>query len=86
MDKKVKELRELIRLQEELTAEIEAIKDSIKAVMADQDTDELRGADYRITWKEVKSSRLDTRALKKELPDVASRYMKESTCRRFLIA
>lgn len=86
IDNKVKELRELIRMQEELSAEIESIKDSIKDYMTDHDTDILTGIDYKVTWKQVTSHRIDTRALKKDLPDIASQYMKESVSRRFLIA
>lgn len=65
MSSKVKELRELKRMQEELAAEIESVQDAIKAEMTARNTDTLNGDDYKITWKEVASSRLDTAALKK---------------------
>lgn len=80
---KVTELQELRRMQEELTAEIDAITDEIKAVMGDQE--ELSAGAFKITWKPVTSSRIDTSALKKELPEVAARYMKTSTVRRFCV-
>lgn len=80
---KVTELQELRRMQEELTAEIDAITDEIKAVMGDQE--ELSAGAFKITWKPVTSSRIDTSALKKELPDIAARYMKTSTVRRFCV-
>lgn len=80
---KVTELQELRRMQEELTAEIDAITDEIKAVMGDQE--ELSAGAFKITWKSVTSSRIDTSALKKELPEVAARYMKTSTVRRFCV-
>jgi len=86
MSSKVQELRELKRMQDELAAEIEAVQDSIKAEMAARSVDTLAGADYKITWKEVTSSRLDTAALKKALPEVAARFMKQSTARRFVLA
>lgn len=81
---KVTELQELRRMQEELTAEIDAITDEIKAVMGDQE--ELSAGAFKITWKPVTSSRIDTSALKKELPDIAARYMKTSTVRRFCVS
>lgn len=80
---KVTELQELKRMQEELTAAIEAITDEIKAAMGEQE--ELSAGAFRITWKPVTTSRIDTTALKKELPDVAARYLKTSTTRRFCV-
>ena len=64
MDRKVKELRELKRMQEELTAEIEAIQDELKAHMDTHGTDTLLGFDWKVTWKPVTSNRLDSTALK----------------------
>ena len=86
MDSKVKELRELKRLAEELQAEIEAAQDAIKAEMTAQAVDTLSGADWKVTWKEVISSRLDTTALKKAMPDVAQAFTKATTTRRFCVA
>ena len=39
-----------------------------------------------MTWKNVTSNRLDSTALKKELPDIAARFMKQTTTRRFCVA
>ncbi len=86
MDSKVKELRELKRMADELAGEIEAIQDEIKAHMTEQDTDTLTGDDWKVTWKAVTSKRLDTTALKKALPDVAEQFTKESTSKRFVLA
>lgn len=86
MDNKVNELRELRRMAEELQAEINAAQDDIKAYMDSQGVDTLTGTDWKVTWKDVTSSRLDTTALKKVLPDVAKRFMKSTTSRRFVLA
>ena len=86
MESKVKELRELRRMAEELDAEIEALQDSIKAEMTTRGTEELTGSDWRITWKSVTSTRLDTTAFKKELPEIAARFLKQTTARRFVLA
>lgn len=86
MDRKVKELRELKRMQEELTAEIEAIQDELKAHMDTHGMDTLLGFDWRITWKPVTSRRLDTTAFRKEMPELAERFTKSTTCRRFVLA
>lgn len=86
MNARVKELRELKRMQDELAAEIEALQDEIKSEMTAREVDTLTGTDWKISWKPVTSSRLDSKALKAELPDVAARFTKETTSRRFLLA
>ena len=85
-NEKVHQLRELWRMQEELSAEIEAIQDELKAHMDANGMDTLLGFDWRITWKAVTSNRLDSTALKKELPEIAARFMKQTTARRFVLA
>lgn len=86
MDSKIKELRELRRMADELAAEIESITDSIKASMDIQGVDTVNGTDWKVTYKAVTSSRLDTAALKKALPDLAAQFTKTTTARRFCIA
>ncbi|MDO5000624.1 MAG: hypothetical protein Q4E20_00105 [Eubacteriales bacterium] len=81
---KIKELRELQALIEEAQAEAETIKDTIKAQMGD--CEELRAGEYKITWKPVESSRIDTAALKKVMPQIAEAFTKTTTTRRFCIA
>ena len=83
---KVNDLRELRRMAEELQGEIDAITDAIKAHMNAAGADELTGADYKITWKLVTSDRLDTAALRKALPEIAERFSKTTTSRRFVLA
>ncbi len=86
MDSKIKELRELRRMADELQAEIDSLQDSIKAELAARNVDTLTGTDWRVTWKTVTSSRLDSTALKKELPEIAARFMRRTTARRFVLA
>ena len=78
------EYRELQRMQEDLTAEMDALKDQIRAEMGESET--VTAGEYRISYKPVESSRLDTTALKKVLPDIAARFMKTTVSRRFLIS
>lgn len=79
---KMKELRELRRMADE----IEAVQDNIKSRMDAQGVDILSGSDWKVTWKPVASARLDSSALKKELPEIAVRFMKQATTRRFVLA
>lgn len=84
MEAKVKELMELKRMQEELAAEIEAAEQAIKDVMGEEEI--LLAGAYKVTWKSVTSTRIDTTALKKAMPDVAEQFAKKTTTRRFVVA
>lgn len=81
---RIRDLRELQALIEEAQGEAEAIRDELKAYMGD--AEELRAGEYLVTWKPVTSSRIDTRALREALPDVAREYTRETTTRRFVVA
>ena len=86
MEMKVKELRELRSMADDLAAEISAIEDELKGHMKDNGMDELHGPTFKITWKEVTSSRLDGKALKKAAaPEQYSRFTKVTTSRRFIL-
>lgn len=82
---KVKQIRELQALIDEATAEAEALKDEVKAYMGE--SEELRAGDYKVTYKSVTSTRIDTTALKKAC-DAAfiAQFSKTTTSRRFQIA
>jgi len=86
MEIKVKELRELRRMAEELAGEIAAIEDDIKASMTASATDEISGPTFKITWKPITSSRLDSKALKAAVPELVERFTKTTTSRRFILA
>ena len=51
-----------------------------------QGVDTINGTDWKVTYKAVTSSRLDTAALKKALPDLAQQFTKTTSTRRFLVA
>lgn len=84
--RKLTELAELHKMAEDLNAEIETIQDSIKAHMTEAETDSLTAGTYKVTWKEVTSTRIDTTDLRKDLPEVWQEYGKTTTTRRFSVA
>lgn len=86
IESKVQEIRELKRMQEELSAELEALTCEIKAHMDAEGVDTISGTDWKVTYKAVTSSRIDTSALKKALPDLAQQFTKTTTARRFCVA
>lgn len=86
LDSQIHELRELRRMADELAAAIDTIQDAIKAEMTAAGVDVLTGSDWKAVWKPITSSRIDTAALKKALPDLAAQFTKTSTVRRFSVA
>lgn len=80
---KIRQLRKLQALIEKTEKEAEAIKNEIKAHMGD--TEELRAGEYKVTWKNVVSTRLDTKAMKQALPDLVERFTSTVTTRRFCV-
>lgn len=83
INKIMQELAEYVRMSEELNGTIEGLKDTLKAYMVEKNEDTLVGKEHKVTYKSVTASRVDTVALKKELPDVAARYTKITEFRRF---
>ena len=83
MEGKIKELMELKRMKEEIEVEIAAAEDEIKGVMGDEET--LLAGAFKVSWKTFTSSRLDSTALKKALPEIAAKFTKTMTARRFSI-
>lgn len=86
LESKVSQLRELRRMQDELAAEIAATEDELKAYMTANDADTLHGPSFKITWKEVTSSRLDSKALKAAAPTIWEQFSRQTTTRRFIVA
>lgn len=84
IESKCRELRELQALIDEAQSEVESIKDELKFAMGN--TEELRAGEYKLTWKPVKTVKLDVKALRTALPDIAARFSRESTTRRFCVA
>mgnify|MGYP003290153910 FL=1 len=80
---KAEELKELKAMREELDAEIIAIEEEIKQEMGDKET--LTVGAFKITWKAITSSRFDSTAFKKAMPELAAQFTKTTTTRRFSI-
>ena len=83
LESTIHEILDLKRMREEMDATITALEDSIKAVMGDEEI--LTAGAYKVSWKTFTSSRVDTTALKKAMPDVAAQFTKQTTARRFSI-
>ena len=83
---KCRELRQLQALIDEAQAEAETIKDAIKAELTRQSVDELTAGEYKVRWTVVKSSRLDTNALRKAAPELCEKFTRSVEAKRFCVA
>jgi predicted phage-related endonuclease len=79
----MKELAQYNRIAEETAAVIEGLKDKLKVYMVENNLDTLNGDEHKATYKEVINNRIDTTALKAELPDIAKKYTKSTPSMRF---
>lgn len=82
---KVEQLKELEALIREAEAEVESLKDEIKAEMTKQSKEEMNVGRYVVRWTSIASDRFDTTAFKKAMPQVYGMYLKQSHSRRFSI-
>ena len=83
LEAQIKERLELKRMREELDAEIAQQEDAIKSIMGDEET--LLAGAFKVSWKSFTSSRLDSTALKKALPEIAEQFTRQTTIRRLSI-
>ena len=83
---KVRELKELKAMLEEIEAEIDTIEDEIKAELPARNTEEMSVDVYQVRWPKVTSSRFDTSAFKKTHAELYNQYTKQTETRRFCVA
>lgn len=86
IENRIKKLQAIEARQNELAAAAEAIRAELKTTMEEKGLDELQTKNFIVRWKEVVSSRIDSKALKAAFPDIYSRFCKASASRRFTIA
>ena len=84
--RKSKKYREIQAMIKELEGEAEMIKTELTTLMEAMDIDVIEADIFTVRWTPYTSNRVDTNALRKELPDIAARYMVTSKTKRFQIA
>ena len=84
MANRVKKIKELEAQASEINKQIDALKAEIQAEMQEQEY--LQACEFIINWAQVITSRLDTKRIKNELPDIYNKYIKETQSRRFSIS
>ena len=83
---KIELLNKYEAMMEELKAEADAVRNSIKAEMEARKVEELIAGQYIVRWTSVLSNRFDSTAFKKVLPDLYKAYTKQTASRRFSIS
>ena len=83
---KIEALTEWEAIIEEAKAEAEALRDSIKAEMMEQGTEEMVVGKYIVRWTSVLTNRFDTTGFKKAYADLYKTFTKQSNSRRFSIS
>lgn len=78
------ELAQYTRMAEEIAVTVDSLKDTLKKHMEENGLDSIAGSEHKASYKAVTSSRIDTAALKKELPEVAAKYMRKIETKRFI--
>ena len=85
LEMKCRELRQLQNLIEEAQAEAEALTDKLKAAMVERGTETLQGDGWKVTWKNVVSSRFNSQKFKADHADLYSQYSKQTTTTPFCV-
>ena len=81
-----KELLSIRSMISELEAEAEALTDKIKSAMTERGEETLTGDGWKASWKNVNSSRFDSKSFKEDYPDVYEAYSKATTTTRFTLS
>lgn len=83
---KIEALREWENIIAEAQAEVEAIRDLIKAEMMERNTEEMEVGAYIVRWTSILSNRFDTTSFKKAHNDLYKEFTKQTASRRFTIS
>ena len=83
---KIELLNRYEAMMEEIKAEADSIRNSIKAEMEAREVEELIAGQYIIRYTSVLSNRFDSTAFKKVMPELYKAYTKQTASRRFTIS
>ena len=83
---KIELLNKYEAMMEEIKAEADSIRNSIKAEMEAREVEELIAGQYIIRYSSVLSNRFDSTAFKKVMPEIYKAYTNQVSSRRFSIS
>lgn len=79
------DMQELRRMADEIDKEIHILQNHIQAHMGAVNADQLVCGPFSITWKPVETVRINSAALKHDLPEIWERYRTVSSSMRFTV-
>lgn len=79
----MREIAEYTRMAEEIGATLDSLKDTLKKHMEENGLDSIAGSEHKASYKAVTSSRIDTTALKRDFPEIAAKYTRTTSSKRF---
>lgn len=83
LEEKLVKREEILETVDELKKEASAIDQEIKLALAEREYGE--SGQYRVTWGNVESTRLNTKKLRSDHPEIYAEYSEKSNTRRFQI-
>ncbi|MBR5480820.1 MAG: hypothetical protein IKU85_03870 [Bacteroidaceae bacterium] len=83
---KIELLNRYETMMEEIKAEADKVRNSIKAEMEVREVEELIAGQYIVRYTSVLSNRFDSTAFKKVMPELYKAYTKQTASRRFTIS
>ncbi len=82
-NEKLKRRQELVGLLDKLETEKKQIEQELKIYLGDAEMAE--NEQYRVSWKNISTNRIDSKRLKEEEPEIYKRFQKTSQSRRFQV-
>ena len=79
----MQELAQYTRMAEEIAATVDSLKDTLKKYMDENGLDSIAGNEHKASYKAVTSSRIDTATLKRDFPEIAAKYTRTTSSKRF---
>ena len=83
---KIELLNKYEAMMEEVKAQADTIRNSIKAEMEAREVEELIAGQYIVRYTSVLSNRFDSTAFKKVMPEIYKAYTKQISSHRFTIS
>ncbi len=81
----IERIRELEAQQDAINAELEGLKDTVKAYMVSQGTERVLIGGYKVNYTKYTTSRFDSKEFKVDHKDLYEQYTKKTEARRFTI-
>ena len=85
MENKAKRIKTLENMKNNLDAEIDQLKDELKAELERQGRDEVMAGPWRVLWKMIQEQRFNTTRFRNENPDIYDAYRDPRSYMKFQI-